>query len=161
MRKRSAGLIMYRIRDGELQVFLVHPGGPFWVNKDLAAWSIPKGEYAEAEDPLDAASREFQEETGFNAQGRFLELGEIKQAGGKIVTAWAFEGDCDPANLMSNLCEIEWPPRSKRRIQIAEVDRGEWFPITQAHERILKGQGPFLERLVLRLQDGSKIGPSS
>ena len=160
MPKRSAGLIMYRMRDAELQVFLVHPGGPFWANKDAGAWSIPKGEYPETEHPLDAARREFQEETGFNAQGHFRELGEIKQAGGKIVTAWAFEGDCDPANLMSNLCEIEWPPRSQTLIQIPEVDRGEWFPITKAHEHILRGQSPLLERLAIRLEGISSIGPS-
>ncbi|MGD0443498.1 MAG: NUDIX domain-containing protein [Edaphobacter sp.] len=158
MPKRSAGLIMYRLREGELQVFLVHPGGPFWAHKDMGAWTIPKGEYPDTEDPLNAARREFREETGFNAEGLFQELGEIRQAGGKIVTAWAFEGDCDPANLISNLCEIEWPPRSQTRIQIPEVDRGEWFSIAQAHERILNSQRPLLEGLALRLLDSSSIG---
>ena len=106
--KRSAGLLMYR----EREVFLVHPGGPFWAKKDLGAWSICKGEYSDGEVPLDAAKREFYEETGFTAQGDFLDLGTLKQAGGKFVSAWAFAGDCDPAKLVSNRCEIEWPPRS-------------------------------------------------
>jgi predicted NUDIX family NTP pyrophosphohydrolase len=147
MAKRSAGLLMYRWHKGHLEVFLVHPGGPFWVKKDLGAWSISKGEYAEGELPLDAARREFQEETSFPATGDFLELGEVQQAGGKVVLAWAFEGDCDPSKLVSNRCQIEWPPRSGRHIEIPEVDRGDWFSIDQAKERILKGQAPFLDRL--------------
>jgi predicted NUDIX family NTP pyrophosphohydrolase len=148
MAKRSAGLLMYRRRNpGEPEVFLVHPGGPFWAKKDLGAWSICKGEYQEGELPLKAAIREFEEETGFAPQGNFLELGEVRQARGKIVSAWAFEGDCDPVKLVSNLCQIEWPPRSGRMIEIPEVDRGGWFSIAQARERILKGQTPFLDRL--------------
>lgn len=138
---------MYRRRDRRLEVFLVHPGGPFWAKKDLGAWSISKGEYAEGEAPLEAAIREFQEETGFAAQGEFLELGAVQQAGGKIVTAWAFEGDCDPDKLVSNNCQVEWPPRSGRMIEIPEVDRGGWFSISEANERILKSQAPFLTRL--------------
>jgi predicted NUDIX family NTP pyrophosphohydrolase len=149
MAKRSAGLLMYRRLDpGELEVFLVHPGGPFWAKKDMGAWSICKGQYAEGEPPLEAARREFEEETGFAAEGNFLELGDVRQAGGKIVSAWAFEGDCDPAKLVSNLCQVEWPPRSGRLIEIPEVDRGGWFSIAQARERILKSQAPFLERLI-------------
>jgi predicted NUDIX family NTP pyrophosphohydrolase len=147
MAKRSAGLLMYRWHNGHLEVFLVHPGGPFWAKKDLGAWSISKGEYVEGELPLDAARREFEEETGFVAQGDFLELGAVQQAGGKVVSAWAFAGDCDPSNLISNRCEIEWPPRSGRQIEIPEVDRGSWFSIADAKERILKSQAPFLERL--------------
>ena len=150
MPKRSAGLIMYRTHHGELQVLLVHPGGPFWADKDMGAWSIPKGEYADTENPLDAARREFQEETGFAAEGGFVELGEIRQAGGKVVTAWAFEGDCNPADLISSSCEIEWPPRSKKRLEIPEVDRGEWFSIGEARDRIQNGQRPLLDRLALR-----------
>lgn len=138
---------MYRRPDAELEVFLVHPGGPFWAKKDNDSWSIPKGEYAEGEDALDAARREFHEETGFAAEGEFLDLGVIKQAGGKTVTAWAFEGDCDPRHLKSNLCQIEWPPRSKRLIEIPEVDRGGWFSIPVAKERILKSQMPLLDML--------------
>jgi predicted NUDIX family NTP pyrophosphohydrolase len=145
--KQSAGLLMYRSRHGQLEVFLVHPGGPFWVKKDLGAWSICKGEYAAGEPALEAAKREFQEETGFTAQGDFLSLGEVKQSGGKIVSAWAFEGDCDPAKLVSNLCQIEWPPRTGRRIEIPEVDRAAWFSLAEARERILKSQAPFLNRL--------------
>ncbi len=138
---------MYRSHKGQLEVFLVHPGGPFWAKKDLGAWSISKGEYVEGELPLDAARREFEEETGFAAQGDFLELGTVQQAGGKVVSAWAFEGDCDPGKLVSNRCEIEWPPRSGRVMEIPEVDRGGWFPMDEAKERILKGQAPFLDRL--------------
>jgi len=147
VRKRSAGLLLYRKRNVSIEVFLVHPGGPFWARKDLGAWSIPKGEYAEDEDPLSAALREFEEETGFPAPKDAVSLGEVKQAGGKIVTAWAAEGDCDPEKLVSNQCRIEWPPKSGALIEIPEVDRAAWFPITEAHLRILKSQLPFLERL--------------
>jgi predicted NUDIX family NTP pyrophosphohydrolase len=152
MPKRSAGLIMYRKQEGHLEVFLVHPGGPFWAKKDAGAWSIPKGEFEEGEDPLAAARREFHEETGFVAQGNFLELGVVKQAGGKVVTAWAFEGDCDSVDLVSNICEIEWPPKSGRRLQFPEADRGYWFSVTEARERILKSQEPFLGKLSTVLQ---------
>lgn len=141
---------MYRRRDEQLQVLLVHPGGPFWAKKDLGSWSIPKGEYAEGEDSLQAAKREFQEETGFAAQGDFVELGTVKQAGGKLVAAWALEGDCDPGKLISNFCRLEWPPRSGRLLEFPEVDRGEWFSVAEAAERILKSQRPFLERLARR-----------
>lgn len=147
MTKRSAGLLMYRWKKLQLEVLLVHPGGPFWAKKDLGAWSIPKGGYGESELALQAAQREFQEETGFTARGDFLELGEVQQAGGKLVSAWAFEGDCDPAALVSNRCHVEWPPRSGRMIEIPEVDRGDWFAITDARSRILKTQVPFLDRL--------------
>jgi predicted NUDIX family NTP pyrophosphohydrolase len=142
---------MYRKPDADLEVFLVHPGGPFWAKKDNGAWSIPKGEHDEGEDALEAARREFQEETGFTAEGPFLELGAIKQAGGKVVTSWAFEGDCDPQLMRSNLCQIEWPPRSKHLIEVPEVDRGGWFPIPEARERILKSQRPLLEILCRNL----------
>ena len=154
MPKRSAGLLMYRRRNGQVEVFLVHPGGPFWAKKDLGAWSICKGEYAESELPLEAAKREFHEETGFTAQGSFLELGVVQQASGKIVSAWAFEGDCDPGKLVSNHCQVEWPPRSGRMIKIPEVDRGGWFSIEGARERILKAQEPFLDRLSQMLNQG-------
>ena len=138
---------MYRRCNCRLEVFLVHPGGPFWAKKDLGAWSISKGEYAEGEPPLEAAIREFQEETGFAAQGDFLELGAVQQSGGNVVSAWAFEGDCDPGDLISNRCQLEWPPRSGRLIDIPEVDRAGWFLISEARERILKSQAPFLDRL--------------
>jgi predicted NUDIX family NTP pyrophosphohydrolase len=154
MAKRSAGLLMYRRHDGELQIFLVHPGGPFWAKKDIGAWTISKGEYLDGELPLEAAKREFREETGFTARGNFLELGTVQQAGGKVVSAWAFEGDCDPAAMVSNRCEVEWPPRSGRRIEIPEVDRSDWFAVTEARERILKSQAPFLDRLSEMLERG-------
>jgi predicted NUDIX family NTP pyrophosphohydrolase len=151
MPKQSAGLLMYRLRDGSREVFLVHPGGPFWAKKDLGAWSIPKGEYAEGEDPLDAARREFTEETGFDiavaAHGEFIDLGVIRQAGGKLVSVWAVEGDCDPAKLRSNLFQIEWPPRSGRKVEFPEVDRGAWFSIDEARRRILKSQAAIIDRL--------------
>ena len=138
---------MYRERHGQLEVFLIHPGGPFWAKKDQGAWSIPKGEYQDNESPLDAARREFVEETGFETQGPYHPLGTIKQAGGKLVTGWAFAGDCDPAKLISNTCEIEWPPRSGRRIEIPEVDSGRWFTIPEARRYIRDTQEPFLDRL--------------
>jgi len=140
--------MMYRRKLHDVEVFLVHLGGPFFANKDLEAWTIPKGEYLEGEHPLEAAKREFQEETGFPVSETFLYLGSIKQAGGKIVSAWAFEGDCDPAEMISNHCEIEWPPRSGRIITIPEVDRGAWFSIDEARERIKPTQIPLLDRLL-------------
>lgn len=146
MPKRSAGLLLYR-RHRRLEVFLVHPGGPIWAKKDRGAWSIPKGEYTDREDPLAAAQREFAEETGQPISGRFIELGVLRQPGGKLVSAWAVEGDFDPAILVSNTCTIEWPPRSGKVIEIPEVDRGAWFPLPEARERILAGQLPFLVRL--------------
>ena len=152
MTKRSAGLLMFRRKGAEAEVFLVHPGGPFWAAKDAGAWMIPKGEYAEGEDPLDSAKREFREETGFEPRGEFMELGTFKQSGGKLVTAWAFEGDCDPAALVSNTCQIEWPPRSRRMIEIPEVDRGAWFALNAARTAILKSQLPFLDALVQALK---------
>jgi predicted NUDIX family NTP pyrophosphohydrolase len=152
MPKRSAGLLMYRLGEKTLEIFLVHPGGPFWEKKDLGAWSIPKGEYADGEDPLEAARREFTEETGFAAEGTFIDLGTIKQAGGKLVSVWAVEGDCDPANLRSNTCIIEWPPRSRRQIEIPEVDRAAWFTIDEARQRILQSQTPVIDLLLSHLE---------
>ena len=114
MPKHSVGLLLFRRTNGALEVFLIHPGGPFWAKKDKGAWAIPKGEYKKQEDLLAAAKREFHEETGFTAAGAFLDLGSIRQASGKIVAAWAFEGDCNPDSLVSNTCLIEWPPHSGR-----------------------------------------------
>lgn len=151
MPKRSAGLIMYRIRERQLEVFLVHPGGPFWVNKDKGAWAIPKGQVDNGEEPLDAARREFQEETGFIANGEFLRLGTIRQLSGKLVDAWAFKGDCNPEELRSITCQVEWPPRSNRMIEVPEVDRGRWFSIEGAEESILQSQRPFLTTLCAAL----------
>ncbi len=152
MPKRSAGLLLYRGTGGTLEVLLVHPGGPFWASKDLGAWSLPKGEYEPAEEPLAAARRELTEETGFVVDGEFLDLGTVKQAGGKIVSAWAIKADCDPELLVSNTFRLEWPPRSGRYIDAPEVDRAVWFPIDEARERLLKSQVPFLERLRDRLE---------
>jgi predicted NUDIX family NTP pyrophosphohydrolase len=146
---------MYRKVHADPEVFLVHPGGPFWAKKDLGAWSIPKGEYLEGEDPLQAARREFQEETGFAADGQFVKLGTIKQSGGKIVEAWAFEGDCDPLQMKSNTCQIEWPPGSRHQMEIPEVDRGAWFSLAEANQRILKSQQPLLEMLSRALERSS------
>jgi predicted NUDIX family NTP pyrophosphohydrolase len=141
---------MYR-RTMIIEVFLVHPGGPIWAKKDLAAWTVPKGEYTDEEEPIAAAIREFAEETGFTAppatSTAYIDLGTIKQPNGKLVHAWAFEGDCDPKALVSNTCEIEWPPRTGRKLTIPEVDRGAWFTIAAARDHIFKGQQPLLERL--------------
>lgn len=138
---------MYRLIDKGLEVLLVHPGGPFWAKKDVGAWSIPKGEYKETERPLEAAIREFKEETGFRAREPFLELGSVKQAGGKEVTAWAFKGDCDPSTITSNLYRMEWPPHSSRWVEFPEIDRGQWFAVESAKVHILKSQVPLLETL--------------
>ncbi len=148
MAKRSAGLMMFRGSSRQLEVFLVHPGGPLWAKKDKGAWTIPKGEYKKkSEDALAAARREFKEETGFDSEGEFLELGSITQRSGKIVTAWAFRGDCDPAKLISNTCKIEWPPRSGKKIEISEIDRGRWFSVDEAREYIREEQEPLLDEL--------------
>ena len=147
MPKRSAGLLMYRIRNGSVEVFLAHPGGPFWETKHEGAWTIPKGQFFEDEEPLEAAKREFQEETSFVPKGEFVPLGKIRQLSGKLVEAWAFEGDCNPDELRSITCEVEWPPRSKRMIEVPEVDRGAWFSIADAREVLLAAQRPFLASL--------------
>ena len=146
-KKITAGLLLYR-RRVEPEVFLVHPGGPFWTKKDAGAWSLPKGEIGEGEDPLQAAKREFTEETGFPIEGAFRPLDPIKQSGGKVVQAWAIEADCDPAQVRSNLFAMEWPPKSGRTQQFPEVDRAEWFPIAEARKRIIPAQVKFLDQLV-------------
>ena len=144
--------MMYRRTTGDLEGVLVHPGGPFWIGKDKGVWTIPKGEYEQDETPLVAARREFEEETGFQASGEFRDLGAVRQKGGKIVTAWAFEGDCDPARLISNTCEIKWPPHSGRRLDIPEVDRGRWFSVEQARQYIREEQRQLLDSLCALLQ---------
>jgi predicted NUDIX family NTP pyrophosphohydrolase len=145
MPKESAGLLLFRRRAGELEVFLVHPGGPFWAKKDQAAWSIPKGEFSSGEEPLAAAKREFAEETGFTPGGAYRALGSHKQPGGKIVHAWAVEADCDPAAIRSNTFTMEWPPRSGRKQEFPEIDRAAWFPLAAAREKIHKGQVAVLD----------------
>lgn len=147
MVKRSAGLLLYRVREETLEVFLVHPGGPFWARKDLGVWTIPKGEIDKGEDPLEAARREFEEETGFRPEGEFRELTPARQRSGKIVHAWAVEGDCDPTTLRSNTFTLEWPPRSGRQKEFPEADRAGWFSLTQAREKILEGQRELLAQL--------------
>jgi predicted NUDIX family NTP pyrophosphohydrolase len=151
MPRRSAGLLLYRRRAGGVDVLLVHPGGPFWASKDDGAWSIPKGEYAAAEDPLAAARREFAEETGAAPEGAAVALGAFRQSSAKIVDAWAVEGDFDPATLRSNTFTLEWPPRSGKRREVPEVDRAAWFTPEEAARKLLKGQRPILEALLRRL----------
>ena len=151
MPKQSAGVLMYRWQNGQVEVLLVHPGGPFWSNKDLAAWSIPKGEFEDSEEAISAAKREFKEETGLTAEGTFLPLTPRKQSSGKIVHAWAVRGDCDPRAIKSNIFSMEWPPRSGRMEEFPEVDRADWFDLESARERIHKGQIDFLDELEERL----------
>ena len=144
MPKTSAGLLLYRLRDGALEVFLVHPGGPFWARKDDGAWSIPKGEFEPPEDPLDAARREFTEETSLPVSGEFVPLKPLKQPSGKVVHAWAVKGDADPAHVRSNTFAFkgrEYP----------EIDRGAWFGLAEARKKILRGQAEFLEQLDAQL----------
>jgi predicted NUDIX family NTP pyrophosphohydrolase len=147
MPKISAGILMYRLKDGRLQVLLVHPGGPFWAKKDAGAWSIPKGLIDEGEDRLEAAKREFEEETGFNVSGRFIPLSEQRARSGKIIIAWAVEGDIDTSKVKSNTFQMKWPPRSGRQQEFPEIDRAEWFDIEEAKKRINQGQKGFLEEL--------------
>jgi predicted NUDIX family NTP pyrophosphohydrolase len=147
MTKKSAGILLYRFRKGKLQVFLVHPGGPFWARKDKAAWSIPKGEFDDSEDPLEAAKREFQEETGMPVNGDFIDLGGCRQPGRKIIRAWAVEGDCDPAAIKSNTFEMEWPPKSGKYKSFPEVDKAGWFSAGDAKEKLHKGQVVLIDRL--------------
>ena len=151
MPERSAGILLYRSRGGGTEVLLVHPGGPFWAKKDDGAWSIPKGLYGDGEDPLTAARREFEEETGAHLEGEWLPLGEFRLPSGKRLSAWAAEGDFDPAGLRSNVCEMEWPPRSGQWQAFPEVDRAEWFSPGVARVKITKGQVPVLDALETRL----------
>ncbi len=144
---QSAGLLMFRKPQNALEVFLVHPGGPYWARKDAGVWTLPKGEFGADEDALTAAQREFHEETGFWARGPFLCLGSVRQKSGKTVFAWGFAGDCDATQLVSNTCQIEWPPRSKRSLTIPEVDRGAWFTLAGAEAVLRAEQLAFLTRL--------------
>ena len=151
MPKISAGLLMCRFREGELEFLLVHPGGPFFQNKDAGAWTIPKGETDPGEDPLAAAKREFEEELGFPPEGAFIALTPVQQKGGKIVHAWAFRGDCDPAQIRSNTFTIEWPPRSGQQQEFPEVDRGAFFKLAAAREKINPAQAPLLDEAAQKL----------
>lgn len=154
MPKRSAGLLLYRITGTHaIEVLIVHPGGPFWARKDAGAWSIPKGEYEEGDDARATAFREFHEEIGLDAPaGEAIPLGELKQAGGKRVTAWAVEGDLDVTSSASNTFELEWPRGSGRLQTFPEVDRIEWVPVARARAQLLKGQAPFLDRLMEQVE---------
>ena len=145
--KQSAGLLMFRRREEIFEVFLVHPGGPYWSRKEEGAWTMPKGQCESGVEPLAAAEREFHEETSFIASGPFIALGSVRQKGGKEVFAWAFEGNCYPGDLVSNTCEVEWPPRSGNRIVIPEVDRGDWFTLQDAAISIREEQRPLLLRI--------------
>ncbi len=144
---RSAGILMYRHRPAGLEVLLVHPGGPFWARRDLGAWSIPKGLCEAGEPPLEAARREFEEETGFPVMGGFIDLGGVTLPSGKRLRIWAVEGDLDAAAIRSNTCTVEWPKGTGRIIEIPEVDRGEWFALERAREKISPGQAPYIDRL--------------
>ena len=151
--KRSAGVLLYRLRAGTLEVLLAHPGGPFWAKKDAGAWTIPKGEIGEGEDPESAARREMAEETGIEVAGELIALTPVRQRAGKTVLAWAAQGDCDPAGLRSNTFSMEWPPRSGKQQAFPEIDRGAWFALEEARARILPAQVALLdelERLVRR-----------
>ena len=152
MAKLGAGLLLFRRIDRHLELFLVHPGGPFWARKDDGAWSLPKGEYGQEEDALLAARREFHEETGISVDGEFLPLGEIKQSGGKLVTAWAIEGEIDSNAVKSKLFSMEWPPRSGHVKYFPEADRGGWFAAGDAITKIVKGQRPMLDRFLERMR---------
>lgn len=149
MSNQSAGILLYRKTDGELQVFLVHPGGPFFKNKDLGAWSIPKGEFANDEEPLAAAKREFEEETGQAVDGEFIKLKQVKLKSGKTVHAWAVEGDIDHETITSNLFEMEWPPKSGKKQSFPEIDRAGWFNAGEAKLKLNAAQAGFVDELLL------------
>jgi predicted NUDIX family NTP pyrophosphohydrolase len=150
--KRSAGILLYRLAEGGPEVLLVHPGGPFWAKRDAGAWSIPKGEHAEDEDPQACARREFREELGADLpEGALTALGEVRQKNGKVVAAWTAEGDIDASAARSNTFAMEWPPRSGRRQEFPEIDRAEWFRVEQAREKLIPAQAAFLDRLMERL----------
>ena len=143
-KKKSAGILLYRLKNNILEVFLVHPGGPFWRNKDAGAWSIPKGEFTDSEDALQAAKREIHEETGVAFDGDFIELAPVKQRSGKTVYAWALQSDIDPAKIISNTFEMEWPPGSGKKRLFPEVDKGAWFSVPEAMEKINQFQSAFI-----------------
>lgn len=152
MTVHSAGILLFKFTKGAWRVMLVHPGGPFWTKKDLGAWSIPKGLFEKDENPLDAAKREFKEETGFDVDGHFIDLGEIRQPGNKIVHVWGLKQDLDVNKIESNTFTLEWPKGSGNVKEYPEIDKGEWFPLVQARGKILKAQAAFLDRLVKRIE---------
>jgi predicted NUDIX family NTP pyrophosphohydrolase len=150
--KKSAGILLFRETHAGLEVLLVHPGGPFWAKKDYGSWSIPKGEFAAGEEPLAAARREFEEETGIPPTGDFIPLKPILQPSGKLVYAWALRSDFDPSTLKCNLFSVEWPPKSGKQQEFPEVDKAAWLGVDAARLKILKGQAPFLDQLLLHLK---------
>jgi predicted NUDIX family NTP pyrophosphohydrolase len=155
MARRSAGLLLYRRRDGAVELLLVHPGGPLWARRDAGAWSIPKGEVGQGEDPRAVALREFEEETGHPPpRGELVALGEVRQRGGKLVSAWAAAGDLDPAAITSNTFTLEWPPRSGNRREFPEIDRAGWFDPATAREKLLAAQAELVDRLLAALGEG-------
>lgn len=149
--KKSAGILLYRLQNDNWEVLLVHPGGPFWAKKDLGAWSIPKGEFDENENPLDAAKREVEEETGMKVQGDFIELTPVKQKSSKLIYAWALRGNFDAAQIKSNTFEIEWPPKSGKKKSFPEVDKAAWFKIGEAKKKITEGQLPLINEIETKL----------
>jgi predicted NUDIX family NTP pyrophosphohydrolase len=151
MPKLSAGIVLFRKPGPDLEIFLVHPGGPFWTNKDLGAWSFPKGEYSDDEEPLTVAKREFLEETGSTVDGELIPLTPVRQKGGKIVSLWAVEGDIDPETIRSNTFEMEWPPRSGKKAEFPEVDRARWYSVSEARRKLNAGQVPALDELCERV----------
>jgi predicted NUDIX family NTP pyrophosphohydrolase len=153
MPRRSAGIVLFRVSAGAPEMLLVHPGGPFWARRDAGAWSIPKGEYAEGDDPREAALREFEEETGTALPpGELIDLGTVKQKGGKLVRAWAVEGNLDADTVQSNTFTMQWPPRSGRFRTFPEVDRAGWFGAEEAREKLVSAQAEFVDRLLERLE---------
>jgi predicted NUDIX family NTP pyrophosphohydrolase len=156
-KKKSAGLLLFREVSGRLEVLLVHPGGPFWAKKDEGAWSIPKGEFEDNEDPLAAAKREFEEETGFTPEGEMIPLEPLRQPSRKLVYAWAMKRDLDPSGLKSNMFSMEWPPKSGRYQEFPEIDRAAWFGIEEASRKILKGQAAFLVQFQEKLGDPQRF----
>ena len=156
MPKQSAGILLHRVASGRVEVFLVHPGGPFWAKKDDGAWSIPKGEFVSGEEPLEAAKREFQEETSFTIEGTFIPLNPVKQPGGKIVYAWAVEGDIDAGAISSNTFLMEWPKGSAKTKSFPEIDKADWFDLDTAKTKIIKGQLGLLEQLARKLSQPNR-----
>lgn len=152
--KKSAGILLYRLINQKPEVFLVHPGGPFWAKKDMHAWSVPKGEFNDDEDPLDAARREFEEETGLTISGKFTGLSPIRQKNGKMVYCYACEGNIDSELIRSNLFEMEWPPRSGRMMSFPEIDRGEWFETPESKLKIIEAQAAFIDELIEKISSG-------
>lgn len=152
-KKQSAGILLYRINKKVFEILLVHPGGPYWKNKDAGSWTIPKGEFSDDEDPLEAAKREFREELGSGLKGEFIKLLPVKQKGGKMVYAWAAKGDLDPEKMKSNLFEMEWPPKSGKMQKFPEIDKAGWFEPEEAIKKINEAQIPLIEELIELLND--------